>query len=105
MGHRTLIMLNNDHLESLKSDQEIGRRIYNAAIGAQDDFGPVGQVVERAHADTVNLAIIGLNGSFSVTSLSTSYWSNPTQILDLVRVAADSLGFKLVKKPEPKVKE
>ena len=110
MGYRTLVIFNNDHLDTLLSDKNIGEKIKNAIQGFDyredaDKIGNLGLVVERDHADVAKLVIIGKNGQFGITELSTLYTTGnapddgSTELL-LLSKAADALGYKLAKKPQ-----
>lgn len=102
MGFRTTIILNNDHLELLRTDPGVGNRIYDAACGFgfsnDGDFGNLGQVVEQHHADVVVLGILGAKGTMSFKELSYTYWRDTNPELTLLKEAADKLGYRLIKK-------
>ena len=110
MGFRTLVLFDNDHLDRFLSDEKIGEKIKDAiqGFGYRDDadrIGNLGLVVERDHADVAKLVIIGKNGQFGITELSTLYTTGnapddgSTELLLLSKAAA-ALGYKLVKKPQ-----
>ncbi len=105
MGFRTTIILDNDNLDILYQDQEIGRKIYQQVNGymqhTDGEFGPLGHVVEQAHADVARLAIIK---DFDVHELTSIHWglTSGDPALELLKQAVDVLGYKLVKKPIPK---
>ena len=96
----------------LGKNPELGKKISHAmnhAMGAMNEqdkrdanFG-YGQVVECAHADLNTLAL--LNG-YDFRQLGHGRWnSNQTDdqvMIDLLKNAADKLGFKLTKKPVQK---
>lgn len=105
MGYRTTIIINNDRADILQTDADIGRKIYSAVLGYclkhEGSFGPLGEVVEQAHADTVKLIVIGKNGSFTAEELAANPY-NPKNVnveLALLKEAADRLGYHLVKSP------
>ena len=103
MGFRTTVVFNNDHLELLIQDPNIGRRIYQAVTGYGYDHDgslqQLGEVVEQAHADHTKLIILGKGGSFSADVLANSHWNAPDIEMTLLKEAADRLGYKLTKKP------
>jgi hypothetical protein len=102
MGYRTVVILNNDLSSSWQNDPMLGKKISDAAgnlFASKKGWFDAGNVLEVAHADTNTLAVIE---SFSMDVLARSNWHadiDPTvRAVDLVRDAADRLGYKLVKK-------
>jgi hypothetical protein len=66
-------------------------------------FGLLGSVVETAHADVARLGIIGKGGGLTFTELATTYnWHDDDVVMNLLKSAADELGYKLVKKSTKK---
>ena len=106
MGYRTTLIINNDNLELLQADPRIGTRLLTAILGyninpTHGNLGPLGCVVEQAHADTVKLVILGKNGSFDMEELAVNPY-NPKNLpieVALLKSAADKLGYYLTKKP------
>jgi hypothetical protein len=104
MGFRTTIILNNDLLEDLVTKPNIGKDIHDAVLRfgygepGNVSFGPLGDVVEQSHADFSKLAIIGAGGSFDIDVLAVSCWNDKEAQLDMLKIAADKLGYKLIKK-------
>lgn len=103
MGFRTTIILNNDHLDLLKTDPDIGNKIYQAACGFNffhdGNIGNLGQVVDVSHADVARVGILCPNGTFSFAEMASSTnWQDDNIQLNLLKEAADKLGYRLVKK-------
>lgn len=103
MCFRTTIVINNDHLDDLLFPG-IGKDIRDAVLHfgygepGNVSFGPLGDVVEQSHADFTKLAIIGTGGSFDIETLAVGRWDDKDSQLNLLKVAADKLGYKLIKK-------
>ena len=109
MGYRTVVMLSNDEAHKWKQDPELGRLIARAAsvCGLNDGdsrVGNYGRVVECVHANIQTLAV--LDGYENLNLQGRSHWrsdrSEDEIALDLLKAAADKLGYKLVKKPAKK---
>lgn len=106
MGWRTILILNNDNLDILSSDQDIGRKIYRAVLQKATresvDLGPLGVVVEQSHADVAKLLVVGKDGTFGVEGLATLAYSHQDKnpILTLLTAAAAELGYDLIKKSD-----
>jgi hypothetical protein len=105
MGHRTVVVFNNDHLDVLRQDQEIGRKIQLAILKYcvnpdEAVIGNLGYVAEQAHADLAKLVIIGNKGQFGLVELAGLHNSHndPECELTLLKQAADNMGYSLVKK-------
>ena len=105
MGYRTTLIINNDNLDLLTSDPDITNKIKTAILGGNNgNLGPLGCVVEQAHANMTKLVVLGHNGSFSIKELSmmntrcVNVEDSDLLILELLRQAADNLGYKLIKK-------
>ena len=64
MGHRTVLVLNNDQASQWENDPELGKKIfYGAAMMNREHMlpelrFPYGQIVEQVHADTQTLAVL-----------------------------------------------
>lgn len=105
MGFRTLVLLYNDQTGDWSNDPELGKKIMCASTSAMnrrqdpDSRLDYGQVVECCHADTQTLAVVD---SYSFTPLGYSNWHHNQQKRDmqveLLKKAADELGYRLVKK-------
>lgn len=108
MGYRTVVILSNDHISIWENDALLGTKIaraMNYAMGSQSDDAKYksdlgyGSVVQCAHADQQTLAVIEGN---RMRSLAHTHWhSNCTDestALDVLRQAAEKLGYALRKK-------
>jgi hypothetical protein len=107
MGFRTLVLLYNDQSKEWENDPELGKKIVigmnHVARDRKDLYGPsylgYGRVVECTHADTETLAVVS---SYSFNPVARSSWymnkDEATTKMELLRQAADSMGYRLVKK-------
>jgi len=109
MGYWTVVMLNNDRTHEWSKDPELGQKIhYDMSfhiLGNQlrdSQLGRYGSVVECVHADTQTLVALEHYSSF--TPLAYTAWrpNQENRDLELIKQAADALGYRLVKKPEKK---
>ncbi len=110
MGYNTTALFLNDAIGNLKTDPDIGRKIYEAILVTQRpenqkgvDFSignhcNGGMVLPSHHADQVQ--IIAAGGNY-MRSLGVIYggWRNMQDTVELTKKLADSLGYRLVKKP------
>lgn len=111
MGFRTVVMLNNDMAHEWSKDPNLGAKIseaMNYTTGPRSHLNPLdryGRAVECTHADTQTL--VHIDGYEGFTPLAYSFKTHgPTtdkDILDLVKHAADKMGYRLVKKSVKKV--
>lgn len=112
MGFRTTVVLYNDQASTWENDAELGKKISNAmnfAMGTMNDEDKqgaslgYGKVVECAHANLNTLAMIS---GYDLCKMghSSSHRNEPDDkiMMDLLKSAADKLGFKLTKKSVPK---
>jgi actin-related protein len=108
MGFRTVVMLSNDRAHEWENDPELGRKIGHAMLRANGSDGDIdyGRVVECTHADTQTLAVI--DGYTLFTPVSHKNWNSRDTYdsvkLELLKAAADKLGFRLTKKTVKKTK-
>lgn len=95
MGHRTVVLLNNDQASEWENDPALGRKIMVASVLRDEDF-PYGSIVDSSHADVQRLIMID---SLTATTLATDNWyaRDDDVRLKLLRKAAKSLGYKLIK--------
>lgn len=109
MGFRTVVMLNNDASDKWSKDPELGQKILRAMnyTGRKDDFyasnsrlGGYGQVVECVHADTQTLVRLDHYTGFEPLAHTSRTFGPSTDEdkIELLKRAAEELGFKLVKK-------
>lgn len=110
MGYRTVVMLNNDWAHEWIKDPELGEKISIAMNRVNRDhprsqaLGQYGRVVECVHADTQTLARLDHYEGFEVLSQTWRTFGPSTDedMLDLIKEAADKLGYRLVKKSAKK---
>lgn len=112
MGYRTTVVLLNDHADTWENDPELGKKIahgMNFAMGTMNEEDKreanlgYGRVVECAHADLNTLAVLsGYN--LQPVGYGSLHRNTPAEdiALELLKSAADKLGFKLTKKAVPK---
>lgn len=106
MGYRTLLVLNNDLAGSWSKDPHLGEMIakaMNHATGPASEEARLehsyGRVLACQHADTQMLGVVS---HFNFQPLAYAHW-HPGQKadqlpLELIKEAADKLGYRLVKK-------
>lgn len=109
MGYRTVVLLQNDRASEWQKDAELGHKIAIAMNYAMPmrlepgdrskaDFG-YGHVVSCHHADTQS---IGIFDSYHFTPLAYSNWyageDEESMKLKMLKVAAEEMGYRLVKK-------
>lgn len=108
MGFRTVLILDNDMLSDWSNDPLLGRKIAMASdfgdnhlsrFNPRANVGGYGQVIENCHADCQTLMVID---SFSGNRIAFSGFDREESTLErnikLLKAAADSLGYRLVKK-------
>lgn len=106
MGYRTVVMLDNDVAHKWQHDPSLGRLIAQAASNYSFDrdksrIGRYGRVVECLSYEVKTLAL--LEGCVALTPLARMY-SQRQEIdvnkvaIDILTLAAERLGYKLVKK-------
>jgi hypothetical protein len=107
MGFRTVVILNNDRHDDWAKDPALGQKIsaamnYTHRKTGENDFG-TGRVVQCCHADEQTIAVID---NFDVDAITATTWQRgedkDSVRLKLVKMAADALGFRLVKKSNPR---
>ena len=110
MGYNTAAMFLNDALGNLKTDPDIGRKIYDAILvssrpeyrekGVDFSIGNHcngGMVLPSRHADEVQVVAVGGN---YMRPLGAIYygWSAMDDSVEMCKRLADSLGYRLVQK-------
>lgn len=106
MGFRTVVMLSNDQAHEWEKDAELGRKIAIAMNHANSadrkhlaNVGGYGRVVECVHADSQTLAV--LDGYTFFDDIAGKGWASGEDRKEvatkLVREAAKSLGYRLIK--------
>lgn len=111
MGFRTVVMLSNDMCHAWSTDAELGQKIQKAMNYAwvtdsdpysrDNHVGNYGRVVECVHADTQTLSILNHYDGFKPLYHSgfNQNMSEDAVAVNLIKEAADKLGYRLVKKP------
>ena len=114
MGFRTVVMLNNDWHSDWVKDPNLGVKISEAAglvnRSKRSGYNPLGQygrVVECIHADTQTLARLDHYEGFEMLSQTWRTFGPSTEedMIDLLKEAADKLGYRLIKKSVKKKKD
>lgn len=106
MGYRTVVMLSNDMSHGWSKDSGLGDKISQAMHGSNTlPLAAIGgAVVECVHADIATLAV--LDGYTMFQSLSNDNWrpneDDKEKQIRVLKKAAESLGYHLVKKGEMK---
>lgn len=110
MGFNTPVLILNDVADLLESDPEAGKKIVTAirlasGRGKQDVAMTNGRmyscpvtVLPPQHADATRLIVVGQNSIRELAQL----WYCGDKPEDILRRFADSLGYRVVKKPERK---
>lgn len=108
MGYRTVVMLNNDWHDKWSKDPELGAKISEAMNYTNEHhprhhlnpLGQYGRAVECVHADTQTLVRLDHYEGFDVMAQTWRTFGPSTDedMLDLLKDAADKLGYRLVKK-------
>ena len=114
MGFRTVVMLNNDRSDEWSKDPLLGEKIHRAMYycnkgddryGAfSSDIGGYGRVVECVHADVQTLVKLEHYSSFEPVARGHWYPDQKDAKLELLKNAAEEMGFRLVKKTAKKKK-
>lgn len=114
MGFRTVVMLNNDRSHEWSKDPTLGEKIQRAMnytgkgddrFGAfSSDVGGYGRVVECVHADLQTLVKLEHYSSFEPVARGHWYPDQKDAKLELLKTAAEDMGYRLVKKAAKKKK-
>lgn len=110
MGFRTVVVLNNDLAHKWENDAELGKKIFHAASlkgwGRLDKFEDrfqYGDTIEQVHADTQTVAFLD---GYSGKAMAYSHWfrgqTEDQKNLNMLKSLADTLGYRVVKKPGKK---
>lgn len=108
MGYNTPVMILNDAMSNLKTDADVGRKMYEAMLlssrpeyrnrGVDFSIGNHcngGMVLPSRHADETRLIAVGGNYMTDIGSVWGASMDDPEA---LCRALAEKLGFRLVKK-------
>lgn len=107
MGFNTVVLILNDAMHNLKTDPNVGEKLYNAMGESQHPANKDGvefsignhcnggMVLPSRHADEVQIVAVGGNYMKRVGVLYHADMEDPEA---MVRRLADSLGYRLVKK-------
>lgn len=109
MGFRTVVMLNNDRAHEWSRDTDLGNKIlhdmsmfgYNRE-GYDTKLAGLGRVTEVVHADVQTLVVLEHYTNWQPLSMMQWYPDQQNRDLELVRRAADELGYRLVKRSTKK---
>lgn len=104
MGHRTVVMLNNDLAHVWSKDENLGQLIVQGMSDVQEHYrsnplGSYGKVVQCTHADVQSLVVLEHYGSFEEVAVS-SWWQGQKKEdvkLNLLKQMAEEMGYKVVK--------
>lgn len=109
MGFRTVVMLNNDLTHVWSKDTELGEKIhYDQSMFGYNrsrfdtKLGSFGQVVEVTHADTQTLVAVEHYTGWTPLSISCWYPDQQNRDLELLKRAAEEMGYRLVKRSTKK---
>ena len=96
MGLNTTVLILNDYLGEIAKDQDFGRKLnYAANENSHTPFARGAHIAAMNHSGDMSLILVGGNTS---EVLLTTYGCHHTPE-DIARKLADSLGFKLIRKP------
>ena len=105
MGHRTVVVLYNDHAHQWSKDPELGRKIMLAMHDRDVIEGHIGRVIECTHADDQTLMLLD---SYNGTPVAHGMWSrleDGDKVKEkMLRDMADRLGFRVVRKTANKAR-
>lgn len=113
MGFRTVVMLSNDVSHEWSKDPNLGEKIQMAMSYAHTTHpdrkewarvGNYGRVVECVHADTQTLVRLDHYTGFEPLAYTSRTFGPSTEEdkLNLIKRAAEEMGYRLVKKPAKK---
>lgn len=96
MGFRTVVIINNDRLDEIQDpvlkDLVLG---WWGSREQQDYRSGAYRIVEQTHCDHDTLMHVR---HLDAKPIGYSYWDAPNAELDMLRQAADKLGYKLIRK-------
>jgi hypothetical protein len=109
MGYNTALLILNDAADGLRTGGEVAHNIYSAMFHSRregeraTDFGigsypSGGSVLPSQHADHVQIVAVGGNYIKPVTTIWNG-WRDMADDTKLLKAMADSMGYRLVKKP------
>jgi hypothetical protein len=107
VGHRTVVVLNNDQSHEWENDPELGKKIFHGAAVLNWDEAipelrfPYGQIIEQVHADTQTLAVLdGCTGK----AVAYTHWNrgqtDEVRNLALLKNLAERMGYRVTKRPQ-----
>lgn len=114
MGYNTTVVLLNDNLEQIAKDQDFGKNLATAVLhsfgGLEKPISvpsigcsPAAQIIEMHHADEVAVVAVGGNTGAKIKTIYgyplLNIRDNDERSLKILKTVADSLGYRLVKKP------
>jgi len=105
MGFNTTVVVMNDALSAIRSDEEFGASLAQACLmahrGVRVDVPSKGHVnaaavLESHHADRLVPVLVGGNTGYVIDDCSLHYRDSSSE--SLLKVLAERLGYRLVKK-------
>lgn len=104
MGINTTVLILNDYLHDIEKDEGFGFRLSGGIqahnLGSKSDLyiGHGTKIISSVHADYSSLLVVGENTG-SRLAISKNYKIPESDVnLELLKQAADNLGYKLIKK-------
>jgi GAF domain-containing protein len=109
MGYNTAMIVLNDGMDTLKSDPDVGEKLYRGILaaghrqtrnGADSHTVSLGNhcnpvaILPSQHADTLQIVAIGAN---SIRPLAYCHWQDDDE--QVLRKLAEHLGFTVRRKP------
>lgn len=97
MGFRTVIIINNDHLDQV--NDPVLKTAVLAHWGERDVRAGPYRLVEQVHTGTDSLIHVK---HLAGDRIATANWDHPESRLQLLKEAADAMGYKLIKQAAKK---
>ncbi len=112
MGYNTTVIVMNDALDAIKKDPMFGKTLADSVTKLVGQNGPIdvpayspsgrgvyvnaATAIETHHADIIKMIAVG--GNFARDLGYVGFWNAKDE--DLLRQLADSMGYRIVKKPQ-----
>lgn len=100
MGMNTVLLVRNDFLHKIRDDKDFGEKVARACSHYDRDeesYRNEFQTLPTVHADTAQIVVAGAN---TLHHMGFGHWRQSDE--DLLKTLADSMGFRLVRKPVKK---